>query len=519
MKKVVIRADSSVSIGVGHIARCLNLAKELRERGAEVLFLCRRLEGNASDWLKNAGFQVCLFDVEGYSPGQCSDYEGELRVVAESWHREIEVLAGIFDIESKADWLIVDHYALDEKWENLAKRFAAKLAVIDDMANRPHCADLLLDQNYFADADSRYDGRLNPACRRLLGPQFALLASDYSDIRASVRTREGAVRRLLVFFGGSDANNLTLKALKAFVDLKMDISCDVVVGGSYPHLGVLKAFIAPLENVILHVGVPSLAPLLANADLAIGGAGVNSWERCCLGLPAIVISLAENQQLVAEQLAVAGAVIFLGDHAALSDIAIKEALARVISSGLPPAWSERCFNLVDGLGRKKVADIFVPQRMPFSLIIRKANEQDCNLLLHWANDPEVRKSSFSPEPIAKDAHTRWFFRKLARSESCQIYILETRNGLPVGQVRFDLADDEWLLDYSVDQLVRGCGWGVEAVKLAIGRLLEDVGGDRETVVADILMDNDASRRTLEKVGFHLKFQEERHARYSLDVVK
>jgi len=194
--KILIRTDSSVQIGTGHVMRCLTLADELRERGAEIVFVCRDFAGN-----------LC-----GYTEGNLK-HAAWLGADWQTDARQVEEI--IKDFNTHPDWLVVDHYALDERWERYLRSYVKKIMVIDDLADRPHDCDLLLDQNFYENLESRYDGLAPSGCKKLLGPKYALLRPEFREERKNLRKRDGYVKRIMIFFGGSDPTNETTKALEA----------------------------------------------------------------------------------------------------------------------------------------------------------------------------------------------------------------------------------------------------------------------------------------------------------------
>jgi UDP-2,4-diacetamido-2,4,6-trideoxy-beta-L-altropyranose hydrolase len=201
------------------------------------------------------------------------------------------------------DWLIVDHYALDARWESHLRSYCKRIMVIDDLADRSHDCDLLMNQNLVADKSEQYSDRVPAQCGMMLGPRYALLQPQYADLHLRVPPREGPVRRVLVYFGGADSSNLTEMAILAFLSLnRKDIVLDVVINPESPHAESIRRQTEGQQNITLYTGLPTLALLMVKSDIAIGAGGTTSWERCCMGLPALVITLAENQKQISEQL-------------------------------------------------------------------------------------------------------------------------------------------------------------------------------------------------------------------------
>lgn len=304
--------------------RCLTLAGELREKGADVSFLTRELPGHLCDTMTALGFPVHRL------PAPTTSAESWLGV---PWEVDREQTQETLAREEGADWLIVDHYGLDRNWESALRPWTQRLMVIDDLANRPHDCDVLLDQNLCAGMETRYEGLVPEACRQLIGPRYALLRPEFRLARSGLAPRDGQVRRLLIFFGGVDATNETAKALEALEQLALpDLEVDVVVGASNPHQDMLRAHCERAPRTSLHVAVQHMATLMAQADLAIGAGGTTTWERCYLGLPALILTLADNQVPLVQAVAAARAAWNLGPAEAVGVDALRDALLRVTAS-------------------------------------------------------------------------------------------------------------------------------------------------------------------------------------------
>jgi UDP-2,4-diacetamido-2,4,6-trideoxy-beta-L-altropyranose hydrolase len=308
--KVVFRVDASVHIGSGHVMRCMTLALKLRESGAEVTFISRETAGHLCDYIERNGFLV--HRIKPHS-----------KAVENEIHVEWDAQQTIFYLQSRIaegeasqalfDWLVVDHYSLDHHWEQAVQPYTRKMAVIDDLANRAHICDLLLDQNLYANMQKRYSLLVPSHCIQLLGPQYVLLRDEFLEERSRIRIRDGKVKRIFVFFGGSDPTNETIKALHAIQLLNIPtIEVDVIVGSSNPFLEEITKTCSDMPYVQLHLQVNNIAELMSLADLALGAGGSTTWERSMLGLPCITIVTAQNQlemTLAIEQL---GAIWNLG---------------------------------------------------------------------------------------------------------------------------------------------------------------------------------------------------------------
>ncbi len=314
--KVVIRADASLQMGTGHIMRCLTLAEALKKQGAEIEFICRAHEGNLIERIEQQGFKTYVFPLSQNAvidDGLYGLYG--LKWLGSSQEEDAALCLPILE-KIKPDWLIVDHYSLDQTWQSVLAECFSKLMVIDDLANRKHQCDVLLDQTY-GRKESDYAGLVPKRSQLLLGSEYALLRPEFAEWREySLRRRiKPSFKKLLITMGGVDADNVTGKLLEILKDssLPQELEIDVVMGATAPHLKSVQQqaeLLAYKTNVM--VNVSNMAEIMANADLAIGAAGATTWERCCLGLPTIQIVIAKNQRLIAELIDNVGAALCLG---------------------------------------------------------------------------------------------------------------------------------------------------------------------------------------------------------------
>ena len=227
--------------------------------------------------------------------------------------------------------------------------------VIDDLADRQHNCDILLDQNLVADMFHRYDDKVPTRCVQMLGPNYALLQSQYSDLHDQSLPRAGSVRRLLIYFGGADVENLTGMAIAAFLSLnREDIALDVVINPDSPHANSIHQLTEEKKHIAVYSGLPTLANLMLHADLGIGAAGATTWERCCLGLPTLVITQAENQRAIAAELDRQNLIHWIGHKDEVDSNMLSRELREMLDRGLTRDWSENCHRIVDGHGAERV---------------------------------------------------------------------------------------------------------------------------------------------------------------------
>ncbi|MEE9210775.1 MAG: UDP-2,4-diacetamido-2,4,6-trideoxy-beta-L-altropyranose hydrolase, partial [Kiloniellales bacterium] len=296
-RTVVFRADAAPWIGAGHVARCLSLAETFGAEGWRCRLACRAGTLETAPAIARC-FRETLI-LEGVE-------EDEARAIAARW-------------PEGCDLLVVDHYGRAAPFEEALRPWARAILAIDDLC-RAHTCDYLLDPTPGRTAGD-YAGRVPQGCEVYLGPAYVPLKSVFAERRARAlarRRKPGPVERILVSLGATDPDNLTALALGGIVRSGLKPAVEIVLGPVAPHREEVRAQAAALDlDVTVHEGLEDMAALMARADLAIGAAGITSWERCCLGLPSVLVVTADNQRRVAEALERAGAAVSLGWHSAV----------------------------------------------------------------------------------------------------------------------------------------------------------------------------------------------------------
>lgn len=311
--------------------RCLTLADALRTRGGTTTFLCAPLADTWASVVRDRGHAL----VE-----RSPDHE---------WTRA--------DLPATTSWVVVDHYALGAAWETAIRPDAGHVLAIDDLADRDHACDVLLDQNYLPDRARDYAGRVPTACRLLLGPEWALVRPEYAAARDTVQRVHGRVGRVLVFFGGSDPVHLTERALEALSQPGLDdLDVDIVCSVDRRRHAALDARAAARGRTRVFGPQPHLAPLMCEADVALGAGGSTTWERLCLGLPALVVTVAANQEHVAAAMAQDRLIVLLGRAADVTAGQMADAMRRMRAG---QDWPDvaRGMQVCDGAGAERVADV------------------------------------------------------------------------------------------------------------------------------------------------------------------
>jgi UDP-2,4-diacetamido-2,4,6-trideoxy-beta-L-altropyranose hydrolase len=361
--RVVFRCDASMQIGTGHVMRCLTLAQALRAGGHNSHFICRDLPGHLAARIADQGFAVSRLPAPSPDHGYAAA-KGDTPHAAWAgvdWARDAaETRAAV---PQGTDWLIVDHYAFDARWEAAALPEGARLMVIDDLFDRPHIADVLLDQN-LGRLPADYDGLIPEGCLRLIGAHFALLRPEFALWRArrpTIAEADHGARHLLITMGGMDTQNCTPAVLRALNRLPQNPlrQVTVVMGASAPGLDAARAELARLPMPArLLVDAANMAKLMCTADLAIGGAGGTALERCCLGLPTLTVVMAENQRRAAKVMQDHGTAITLADVTGQSTVMdsafdLGKAFAQLTPDRLRQ-MTQACLAVTDGQGTNRV---------------------------------------------------------------------------------------------------------------------------------------------------------------------
>lgn len=321
---IVFRTDSSTIIGSGHVMRCLTLADALKKNGHHVSFISRKMPGNLNVIIQKRNFDIFELPYDKKKLLKLTNKNIYNQFLSEELDIEIKQSRELFN-ELKPDWIVVDHYSLDILWESAVKKDSRKIMVIDDLANRTHDCELLLDQNYYNDSSIRYYNLVPSKCRQLLGPQYALIKSEFLKIHSQRKHigkfKFNKIQKIILFMGGADLSNMTLQVLKYM--RKNSILCkyeiNVIVGSINPHKIEIEKFCLKY-NVPFFISPDNYHEFLTQADLVIGAGGSSVYERCISGVPSIVFSLAENQKKICQDVASIGAHIFITQIDEISNI-------------------------------------------------------------------------------------------------------------------------------------------------------------------------------------------------------
>ena len=492
--RVALRTDASGRIGTGHVRRCLSLARALADEGVECLLVCRAHDAVSAAAVSGFAHVAWLPQARIDAIPAAGD-TAHAAWAGVAWHRDAEETVQAL-AEFNPDWVLVDHYAFDARWQQVvAQATGARMAVIDDLADRPHWAELLIDQNLQPPTGDKYAGCIAPNTRTLLGPRHALLARDYATAPRYPFRRK--VRSIGIFLSGSDATDAACTALLACREIAGFTGAIELVSSSHsPQLASQQELAARWPDTHVLTDLPDLRAFFARHDLQIGSGGGAAWERCCIGAPTVAVQIAANQGAVLPQLAALGAVEWI-DPA--DPQRLGAAVGRLVAQPRARlALARAARGLVDGLGSARVAAVLALASDP-RLAFRDATAQDEALLLEWANDPHARAQGFHPERISPRQHHAWFAARLARPQDCLLLIATSPAGMPVGVLRFEREDAHWTISYSLDPAFRGWGHGQRLLAGGIEALQRRIGP--ATVQGWVRRDNAASLRIFRALGF------------------
>jgi UDP-2,4-diacetamido-2,4,6-trideoxy-beta-L-altropyranose hydrolase len=481
-RKVIFRADATSEIGGGHVMRCLTLAEHLTAKGWDASFAC---VGETLAIVPRLRDRVDVFEAQDR---ECLD----AGALSQRW-------------PSGCDILVVDHYALGAAFEASCRGWARRIVVIDDLANRPHDCDLLIDTTLGRQAQD-YAALVPPTAVILAGPSYALLRPGFADYRQRSLARRATLnqaKRVLVSLGLTDMGGFTAPIVRALLDLDSTISIDVILGASARSRSELEGIFMRSPRISLFIDPPDVAKLMTDADIAIGAGGTTSWERCCLGLPTVLIILAENQILVAKSLEEAGAVIVAEKAPGLTQADFAASVAHMVAD-IPSLqkMSSAAAVVTDGGGTGRIADtievLISPMHSEARLELRMAAIEDSELILTWRNDPLSRANFRNTDIVPRADHEFWFGKML--NDPKNTMLIGLISGEPIGIVRFDQqVNGEYEVSINLAPESRGKGLGNKLLASACAVFLER--SFSSTLLAHIKTKNISSRRIFEANQF------------------
>jgi UDP-2,4-diacetamido-2,4,6-trideoxy-beta-L-altropyranose hydrolase len=475
-RTLILRTDASARAGTGHVMRCLALAEAWQAAGGKARLLLAHEPGPLSERLQVAGV-------------------AHEKVAAEAGSLADALATAQRARAAGALWVVVDGYHFGPDYVRALEAAGLRVLQIDDHAHQPaYPADIVL--NHAAGVEPTAYERRGPWTEPLLGSRYALLRSEFVPWIRRTRPVPSEARRILVTLGGSDPDNATERVLAALEPVQGPLDVDVVVGPANAHAERLRAAAARSPHTTrVHERPAHLPQLMAEADLALAAGGGTAWELAALGVPTLLLVLADNQRGVAAALARAGAAVDLGWHADASPDRLAQAVQDLIPDAARRAQMSAAGRaLVDGDGAQRVVDAL----RRASVRLRPATPDDARLLWTWANEAETRRQSFTPEAIPWETHVAWLRGRLA-DRSCRLYIAEDDEGAALGQFRVDVREGRGAVSVSLDTGRRGEGWGTSLIRWGSRQAFHDL--DVPVLDAFVRPDNAASLRAFERAGY------------------
>lgn len=484
--KVAIRVDASAKIGTGHVRRSLSLAQALRTLGARVRFVTRNLGIDSAALIAGQGFGDTML-----LPAPSAAFEPDPAIPHSEWAAvplERDVAATAAALQDYApDWVALDSYAFDARWhEGVRDALGCRIAQIDDVPDRTTAPDLLIDHTYAPDHRAKYADWLVGRTRILGGPRYGLLGPAFAEAERYDFHEE--VRSVGIFMGGVDAGNHAAVVLDALDEAGFAGAVEIVATSANPNLAALRERVARRPDTTLSLDLPDLAAFFARHDLQVGAGGGATWERCCIGVPTLLVVVAPNQNTVAPALAAKGAVAFAPEPT-------RDCIAAQLAALLPDAarrraLAEKSRELVDGQGATRVALAMLAG----TLTVRPATTDDAQIMFDWRDDPATRAVSRTSGALEWDGHLAWLDHVLA-DPARQLFV-GTIGGRPVGVIRFDFSsEDRAEVSLYLDPALHGLGLGPHLL------LAGEAAAHPRTVDATVLESNRASQRLFEICGY------------------
>ncbi len=476
--RVLFRSDAGPEIGTGHVMRCMALADAMASWGHEPVFAITAEALEVAPLLSSRPWKKILLENKAAE-------EVQIRPIASG-------------MSGENFCAVVDHYGLGKPFEIALRTYADFIAVLEDRTDRTHHCDLLINSNAGVDPET-YRALVPASCRLLLGPKHAPMRGEFADMRPDSLTRrsgDSPPKRILVSFGGSDPANGTGFALAALQPLSSRFRIDVAIGTAAPALGDLQKRYGEIAE--FHAGTGRMAELMRDADLAIGAGGSTAWERAALGLPAILVTIADNQREIARALHEAGAALDLGPIHSLNPGKLTDAIEKMAADKTCiKKMSVAAGSLTDGRGALRIAIAMAGKEVlkdSSTVELRRAEPEDQDLVLGWQREPGARNFSRNPNPPSKEEHARWF--PAAVNDPARMFAIVLCDGKECGFVRLDRkAMDRCEVSLLITQAGHGRGIGTAALRLV------RKCAPKAALEAYILPENSASVAAFAKAGY------------------
>lgn len=494
--RIVFRADSAIHIGTGHVMRCLVLAKELQAINQLVEFAMWQHDSDMCIYVEQQGFRVHRLKYQANAtPKFDGDYENWLPV-----SQEQDATCFINTVKN-ADIVIVDHYSLDISWEKqVSQALTCKMIAIDDLM-RPHLCDLLLDQTLNRKADD-YKALCPAYTEMFTDTPFALLNSEFSKVKQEKLESQNSLiadAKLLVSMGGIDNTNITRAIIQQLVHHPLTEvgHISVIMSPKSPHYEGVKEFCNNYEHLFTQYDfIQDMAQFMSEHQLAIGAPGGSTWERACLGIPSVIIPIADNQKDICQQLVSKNAALKVEANQIETELC--PSLKRITQNY--QSYREKNYLICDGLGAKRVTHR-IKNLLDDSAFFRCriASEQDIEQTYQWQTLPETRKFALTKSVPSFTEHKQWMLKKLNSSKDYYYVIeiiLHAGQVTAAGVVRLDKSENgNYIVSIYVDPQYFGKGIASAALNY-IGTVHDNL-----TIEATVLKENRASQALFKKAGY------------------
>ncbi len=464
--KIAFRVDSSQRIGTGHLMRCLNLARELDRLGHAVCFICRDHADGRLKPLIDSGLETHLLPApaEPYAPE--NPHPPHLAWLGVPPEVEIAQVQRLLEKIGPFDWVMVDHYALEARWQAAVRPFCDRVGAIDELLDRDHGADWLLDSTLLRPSSAWRD-RVPGGCVLLVGSDYALLEPAFASLhQVACRRRFESVERVVIALGGAADGALYARLLQAVRgSVFKNAAIDLVASAQIPGFSDLAARAKELNATLLS-DLPSLADRLMQADLAIGAAGVSAYERACVGLPTVMIELAENQRANIEAFSHAKAAIALGRAEALTIDRVVQVLGG-LDRGALAQMHLAALGVCDGRGVRRAAVSLLPAqktRRGEPVRLRLIEAADEARIYGWQSSPGMRRFCRNPQVPTADEHHRWMMARLIEQAGATLVV--ECGAEAAGLMRLAPLKEGYELSVLIAPNMQGRGVGAAAIALA-----------------------------------------------------
>lgn len=474
---IAFRVEANAEIGVGHFMRCLALAEGWRNRKGHCCFIMSSIPKALKSKLDIE--RIRMFQIPTKA-GSVDDAKATLQIAA----------------KIRPSWLIADGYCFTTIFQKAIRHLGTRLVLIDDFGQlKEYDSDLIIDQNLGTD-ETFYRHR-GSNTKLLLGPRYTMLRKEFLKYRNTPKAVTQTAKKILLTIGGGDAQNFTSKVLKAINQSDLDgIELFVIAGPANPHIDTLKKEIQNFKvPVQLFVNPKEISKIMSQIDVAISSAGTTALQLAFLGVPTMVITLAENQKRVAEGLVKFGAVETLGSIDKVSGRKIQKALKNLLTDFQKRIeMSKRAQALNDGYGVDRILNHLNVKAVK----VRNAEPGDCKLIWQWANDPEIRNASFLQNPISWQQHVTWF-KEALKNPKLHFYIIMNHKKTAMGSVRFEITGREATISASLSSQFRNKGYGVPALRESVRHFFRT--SSVKLVHAYIKPENEVSIQAFKNAGF------------------